>query len=446
MAITFDSPQDPFGFQAAGSILAKALMQNGQQQKQNNFNLQRDLLQNEFQIEKDLRNQQSLMDKEARELALKQKFGPLLGDTLSVAYDPNASAQQKSMALSSYLSAGGNISEVTAAYKQLAQESQTASLLSQFGINPIQNQNNLTSPVAISQNQHSQMQAGQELTPQTSSLFEQIPEQAAIAMAASPNQSVNSIGKAVIEAKKWQQSRFESDRKYETQFALPYLKQIDDQRAAVENKLRASEQLQQAIAQGDSGMFSVNNIARIFNRPELLNASGAQLTSAVKELLVSNIGRVGSRPNQWIEQQISLALPDLGKSPIANGVLAEGVKGEVELANQRIQLTDQLAAEDRAKYGYVKGDIASRVDKAIKPYADQINKKAAYRMRELFEQEKGTTYLKKNMMQKVVDGTPITRSMARLFMEKYKDPQKAFDNAQKLGYTIYTNEDLMEIK
>jgi hypothetical protein len=446
MAIVFDSPKDRFGIQAAGSALAEALMQNALERNQLNAGMQRDLFQDQLAT-----NRQQLAQQ--RQLELQQRFGPLLGETLSIAYDSNSTPQQKSAALQGYLSAGGQLSDVQAAYKDLAQQNQTQGILNQLGIGGGMN------PQLIQQNQNSQLQAAQQMgrpevidvnrreTIENGNFFETIDENTAIALSASPNPQLAGIGKAAVEAKKLQQSRFEADRKYESQRSLPYLRQIDDQRAAVENKLRAAQQLDAALAEGDTGGFSVNNIARIFGRPELLNQSGAQLVGAVKELLVSNIGRVGSRPNQWIEQQISLALPDLGKSKVANQTLAEAVKGEVELANKRIQLTDQISAQDQQQLGYVKGDIASRVDQAIKPYADQINKRAAYRMRELYEEEKGVSYLRKNLMKKVPEGTPITKSMARLFMEKYNNnAAQAIDNAKKLGYTVYSTAEVREVQ
>ncbi len=435
MAIVFNAPQDRFGIQAAGSALAQALMQNALEKNQLSAGLQRDLFQDQLATNRQAQTQQ-------RQIELQQRFGPLLGETLSIAYDSNSTPQQKNAALQGYLAAGGQLSDVQAAYKDLAQQNQTQSFLRQLGINTGMN------PQMIQANQNSQLQASQQMrgeevvdvnqreTISNGNFYETIDDNTAFALSASPNPQLAGIGKAVIEAKKLKQSQFDSNRKFESQEASPYLKQINDQRAAVENKTRALQQLDIALEQGETGGFSLNNISRIFNRPELLDQSAAQQLGAVKELLVSNIGRVGSRPNQWVEQQIASALPDLGKSKVANQTLAQAVRGEVEMANRRIELTDQLAAQDREKYGYVKGDIASRVDAAIKPYADQINNRTGYRMRELFEQEKGATYLRKNLMKKVAEGTPLTKEMYQIFKEKYKDPAQLIDNAKKLGYSI----------
>lgn len=434
MAIVFNSPQDRFGIQAAGSALADALQANSSQRNL----LQRDIMQDQLATRRQQLAQQ-------QQLELRERYGPLLGQTLSIAYDSTTTPEQKNQALQGYLQAGGQLSDVQAAYKDLAQQNQTQGLLRQLGINTGMN------PQAVQANQNSQIQANQQMrggqevvdvnqreTVQSGNFYDSIDENTAFALSSSPNPQLAGIGKAVIEAKKLKQAQFNADRNFESKESSPYLKQINDQRAAVENKSRALQQLDIALDQGETGGFSLDNIARIFNRPELLSQSAAQQLGSVKELLVSNIGRVGSRPNQWVEQQIASALPDLGKSKIANQTLAEAVRGEVEMAKRRIELTDELSAQDRERYGYVKGDIAARVDAAIKPFADTINSQTGYRMRELFEQEKGANYLRKNSMKKVVEGTPLTKQMYQVLKEKYKDPAQLIDNAKKLGYTIQT--------
>ena len=61
-------------------------------------------------------------------------------------------------------------------------------------------------------------------------------------------------------------------------------------------------------------------------------------------------------------------------------------------------------------------------------------------MRELFEQEKGANSIRKELMQKVPQGTPLTKNTYLLFKQKYGDSAQAIDNAKKLGYTIFTSE------
>lgn len=429
MGFQFNSPQDRFGLVSAGSLLAQTLLNNATQKNQNQFTLQRDAFQDQLQGKRDLQ-------KEQRNLALKQQFGDLLGGVLTVAYDPETDPNQKLKALQSYVSAGGNISDVQNAYKQIGEQTSTQALFNQLGIG--QNQAQASN---VLQDQMSQNKINQSATP-----LANIPENALVAAASSTNRNVSNFGKAALEAKKIENTNFQAERKYQSQRSIPFLKEIDNQRMAIRNKNFALSELDAAIANKETGGFTFNNLARIFDRPELLTASGAQLISAAKELLVSNIGRLGPRPNQWVEQQVSLAIPDLGKSPTANAVLSEGIRGQVKLDSERVRLVDEFAAQDEKELGYVRGDIASRVDKAMEPYAEKVQRQAAYRIREIFEEEKGISKLKKNLMKKVPSGTPLTRVMAKLFYQQYQDSAKAIENAKKLGYTIYSNEEVEEVQ
>ena len=260
MPITFNSPQDQYGLQAAGSILADTLIQNAQQ---------RNLTQS--------RNQQQ----------------SALAQALSIAYDPSSTPQEKNLALTQYVSSGGNVSDISSAYKALTEQNQMEKLFSQVGINL-----NPQGSTRLPQNgmaQNIEMgDVNQQETVKRGNFYETIDDNTAFALASSPNKQVASIGKAAVEAKKLDQSRFDADRKFESTQSTPFLKEVNDQRQALRNKEFASENLGAAISEGNTGLFSIDNISRIFGRPELLSQSGAQLLGSVKELLVSNISRVGA--------------------------------------------------------------------------------------------------------------------------------------------------------
>jgi hypothetical protein len=103
-------------------------------------------------------------------------------------------------------------------------------------------------------------------------------------------------------------------------------------------------------------------------------AEGAKLKTALKDFFLSDLTRAGSRPNQWIEQQLSDALPKLGRSPEANLIVAEGMSFKVDLAKKRMEIMDDLIEKDRQKYGYVKPDIDTRSYKLLKPFVEQRKK------------------------------------------------------------------------
>ena len=60
-------------------------------------------------------------------------------------------------------------------------------------------------------------------------------------------------------------------------------------------------------------------------------------------------------------------------------------------------------------------------------------------MKELEEQEKGLSKLKQDVGKKVVRGTPLTKYMAKLYVEKFGSD--ALKKAKENGYQIPTAED-----
>jgi hypothetical protein len=106
----------------------------------------------------------------------------------------------------------------------------------------------------------------------------------------------------------------------------------------------------------------------------LRTAEGAKLKTAIKDYFLSDLTRVGARPNQWVEQQLLDALPKIGRSTEANLITAEGLKFKLDLAKKRVDIIDELAAKDTEKHGYVKSDIDSRASKLLKPVVEQQKK------------------------------------------------------------------------
>jgi len=119
---------------------------------------------------------------------------------------------------------------------------------------------------------------------------------------------------------------------------------------------------------------ALDYLADVTGFEPLRTASGAKMKTAIKDFFLSDLTRVGARPNQWVEQQLADALPKIGRSAEANLVVAEGMKFKVDLAKKRVEILDDLAAQDTEKYGYVKGNIDSRASKLMKPYVEQRKK------------------------------------------------------------------------
>lgn len=288
-----------------------------------------------------------------------------------------------------------------------------------------------------------------EQTPQgpvTAGQFDisQIPEQQLVLAAAAPYKEISDLANAELKRRDLEQKRFESTRKYEGELSTPYLKKIDESRDAVRTKENASDLMMNAIEEGNLDFFSKDNLANFLGKygEGLRTLKGAQLLNAQKEFLLGNIQRAGSRPNQWIEQQISGMLAKVGRSKEANLGVAEALSAETALERKKIELADDLASKYRKELGYVPADIGAQVDRQLSTYAKEVQNGLAYRLRELYEQEMGASGAAKQVIKKVPQGTPLTVLMAKMFIQKYGDVDKAIDNAKKLGYTIYSPDEI----
>lgn len=262
------------------------------------------------------------------------------------------------------------------------------------------------------------------------------------ALVASGYKEYGDLAKLEIERRSSGDKNFRADREYAYKRAKPFLEQIDKDRKRVVDQEEALFLMEDAIQSGATGFFTKDNFANFLGQygENLRTAKGAQLLTAQKDFLVSDIGRVGNRPNQWIEQQISTALTNLGRSQEANQVVVDALKARIQRDRKRIELTDQISSEYQKEHGYEPADIGRRVDEAMKPYNEEVQKELAYSIRQAYEEEnKGN--LKSLLNQKVPEGTPLTVNMAALFLEKYKDADQARKNAKKLGYVILDAED-----
>ena len=222
-----------------------------------------------------------------------------------------------------------------------------------------------------------------------------------------------------------------------------YLENIDKQRESVANQDEALRLMEDAVSSGNLSFFSRDNFANYLGRfgEGLRTSKGVQLTSNQKEFLISNIGRAGPRPNQWIEQQISQALTRTGRTREANLTIVEGLKSRIARDKKRIELTDELEEKYLKELGYVPGNIASQVSSAMKPYEREIENRLSYRLRQLYEQENAGS-LDKLVNKKVPYGTPLTAEMLSVFLRKYNDdPDKVRKNVKKLGYIIPSKEE-----
>ena len=90
---------------------------------------------------------------------------------------------------------------------------------------------------------------------------------------------------------------------------------------------------------------------------------------------------------------------------------------------------------------YERKDIDKRVHSGIQPLQKHIAQRTSFRLRELEEQEKGLSAMKKDIGKNVVKGTPLTMAMAKLYANKFG--KEALKVAEKNGYYIPTPDEFM---
>ncbi len=218
---------------------------------------------------------------------------------------------------------------------------------------------------------------------------------------------------------------------------------MDESREALRLKENAVERLEDAI-QNMPGGFDQDYIADLTGLESLRSAKGAQFKTASKEFLLGNLSRAGTRPNMWIEQQISDMAAKIGRSKEANETFTASVRADLAVERKRLEIADQLEEEYVNTLGYVPASISKQVDKLVQPYAEQKQKELAYDLRRIHEKELGPKSL--NKLTEVPSGTPLTLEKARAIYEKApgKTAEEKEENsmkiARKLGYTIPSEE------
>jgi len=204
-------------------------------------------------------------------------------------------------------------------------------------------------------------------------------------MAAAAQRAKTEAGKQRRHQETIQQRNKELTRKEEGEISKPILIEMNQ----VRKNIPLQEQAIEDIISAAPNVNSLDYFADITGFEPLRSAEGAKLKTGIKDFFLSDLTRVGARPNQWIEQQLSDALPKIGRSKEANLITAEGLKFKVDLAKRRMETIDRLAEEDREKYGFVKGDIDSRSYKEMKKYVIDRQKTLSENIKKIKSSEKG---------------------------------------------------------
>lgn len=244
------------------------------------------------------------------------------------------------------------------------------------------------------------------------------------------------------EEKKTTRQTFESERQYHSGYTKELEKNANLMRDMIPKKEMSLDFARNAIETGDVSFFSPDKLADALGPKGdvFRTAKGAQLITAGKENLLTNISRVSAKAqNQWLEQRMNSMFPKIGQSKEANLTVQEMLEGELALDKAYVNEFDRLSSEDEEKYGFVKKDISKRIHDNIRPLEKEVVKRTTFRMKEIEENEKGLSSLKNQVGKNVVKGTPLTLANARLYKSKYG--KEALNVAEKNGYYIPTLEE-----
>ncbi len=266
------------------------------------------------------------------------------------------------------------------------------------------------------------------------------PQQRIALSAVDPN-----IGRATQAEEKLAGQKFQQERSYHTQFSAPIEKKVSERREGSRKLDFALDLARDAVESGEVGRFSPNSLATLPGLPEparraLQSAKGAQLETAGKEFLFSNMGRLSAKAqNIFMEQRIGSMFPQVGKSEEANLTTQEILEGESALDKAFLKAFDNIAQNDMDQYGYVRKDVDRRVDELLKPVDKEILNRTAFRTREIQESQWNEQKLAKEANKKVSKGTYLTPRMGSQLYKKFGD--ETLEHAKKLGYSIPTPEE-----
>ena len=396
-------------------------------------------------------NQRTARSQEAEQ---RKKYGTILSETLSGIKD-NSSPMELVGSISSMLEKGvpveylkGIMPLIEPQIKGSIQGEQNRSFLEKMGLNqPEGPQGAPGQPVIPNQPQPDgqpspmgmQPQGQPQGQPRGQDPLGSLSDTQLIAMEGSGIPQAKDIAIGEMKRRDLNQKNFRSDRDFAYKKSAKFFDKLEEEADRLADQKEAISNMENAINEGNTEFFSKDNFANYLGKygEGLRTSKGAQLLNAQKEFLVADLGRVGARPNQWIEEQISRALTKIGRSDEANLTIVEALKARVSRGEAKQEISRNLENYYLEKDGTIPANFTNIVREAMRPVEIQIQEKLSYKLRQYHERENSGN-LRELMNKKVSVGTPLTIEMASLFLDKYGDKERAIKNAKARGYVIPT--------
>lgn len=137
------------------------------------------------------------------------------------------------------------------------------------------------------------------------------------------------------------------------------IEEVDSSRKMIPLKKMSTDQMKNALLRNDLTFFSPDNVADMTGFEWLRTTGGANFKTAQKNHLISTIGQLTGRPNQWIEQQIADSYAKIGRpldANLASMVLTEFETNAMEKWGQIIDDLDEKGTIAPGKLGKAASD------------------------------------------------------------------------------------------
>lgn len=261
--------------------------------------------------------------------------------------------------------------------------------------------------------------------------------------------AVGVVGKSAqneIDRREKDRKKFVDERNFHEKGASKAEEKAAGLRDSLPKKEMALTMARDAIATGEVGGFSINNLAERLNIPELKTAKGAQLITASKEALLGNLAKISAKAqNQWMEQRLNSMFPSIGQTQEANETILTMLDAETKMDKAYLEAFNEISDNDIKEHGYVKNDIDKRASELANSKNDAILNETSYKLRQAYEKEKGALGVEKEIGKKVPKGTPLTLEAARIMLKKNKNDFDVTErNAEKLGYRIPSPQEIRQ--
>lgn len=222
-------------------------------------------------------------------------------------------------------------------------------------------------------------------------------------------------------------------RKLGQERAYNTIKEADELALALPQQQQAVNLMNHALSTGDLSFFTTNNLADWTGLDFLRDPAGALFKTGGKEFLLGDLSRIKGRPNQYIEQQVMDSLGKIGQSQAANMIVTRAKQNELDLKQERINVTNKIANEWQKKTGRLPWNMSQLVNEELNTYAIAKEK-------EMFNEFKAINAIqegKKEKMEPVEPGTIPSKLILQAIRNKYpNDKDAARKELQELGYQL----------